>query len=155
MKTRILIFLFLVVLLLSCDNKKKIDEEKPIINLAKEGSFPVGCDTFEKGKNYNIVLFFEDNFELGSYSIEIHHNFDHHTHTTETIDCELGSKKKPVNPWKFIKSYDIPASKKEFLTKNSLKVPTDIDAGDYHFVIQLTDKEGWSTLKGLSVKVVD
>lgn len=28
-----------------------------------------------------------------------------------------------------------------------------IDAGDYHFMIRVTDKEGWQTMKGLSLKI--
>ena len=28
------------------------------------------------------------------------------------------------------------------------------DEGDYHFFISLTDKEGWSAQKGLSVKML-
>jgi hypothetical protein len=28
------------------------------------------------------------------------------------------------------------------------------DEGDYHFQIRLTDKEGWSTMKGLNVKLL-
>lgn len=29
-----------------------------------------------------------DDTELGNYNIEIHSNFDHHTHGTSAVDCE-------------------------------------------------------------------
>nr|WP_244939634.1 DUF4625 domain-containing protein [Arcticibacter tournemirensis] len=32
-------------------------------------------------------------------------------------------------------------------------MPADADPGDYHFMIKLTDKEGWQTIKGLSIKL--
>ena len=34
-----------------------------------------------------------------------------------------------------------------------IKVPENVDSGDYHFMILLTDEEGWQTIKGLSIKI--
>ena len=51
---------------------------------------------------------FTDNAELGSYSINIHNNFDHHSHSTEVEECNMDPVKEPVNPYVFIQDYDIP-----------------------------------------------
>lgn len=81
--------------------------------------------------------------ELGNFNIEIHINFDHHTHSTSATECTLGPKKSPINPWVFNQSQKIPAGKKSFETKLDITIPEEIDTGDYHFMIRLTDKAGW------------
>jgi hypothetical protein len=64
-----------------------------------------------------------------------------------------------VNPWLFIENFDIPAGLNEFETNQSISIPASndkglYDEGDYHFFISLTDKEGWSAQKGLSIKIL-
>ena len=88
-----------------------------------------------------------------------HNNFDHHSHSTEVSACELWPVKIPVNPFVFIDDFDIPAGSTEFKTSQIISIPTsngngEFDEGDYHFFISLTDKEGWSTQKGLSIKII-
>ena len=34
-----------------------------------------------------------------------------------------------------------------------IPIPEDIDEGDYHFMIRLTDRAGWQQLKSVSIKV--
>jgi hypothetical protein len=156
-------FTFLLLMLLfgvlSCDDGNDIDTEKPSINNDFTGSFPVNCDTLYFGEEFTIKLLLKDNVELGSYSIEIHNNFDHHSHSTEVTVCELWPKKVPVNPFVFIDDYKIPAGSIEFKTSQVISIPTvngkgAFDEGDYHFFISLTDREGWSTQKGLSIKML-
>jgi hypothetical protein len=38
---------------------------------------------------------------------------------------------------------------------NEFAVPAGVDDGDYHFMIRLTDEEGWQSIKGISVKLVN
>lgn len=97
---------------------------------------------------------FTDNTALGSYSLDIHHNFDHHTHSTEVNNCTADPIKKPVNPLLYINSVTIPDGQKSYEAVQEITIPTDIDPGDYHFMIRLTDKEGWQTIKGLSIKIL-
>jgi hypothetical protein len=102
---------------------------------------------------------FTDNAELGSYSIDIHNNFDHHSHSTEVTECSLDPIKDPVNPFLFIEDYNIPAGQSDYQTNMSISIPSSngngvYDEGDYHFFISLTDKEGWSAQKGLSIKML-
>jgi hypothetical protein len=34
-------------------------------------------------------------------------------------------------------------------------VPEDVDTGDYHFLIKVTDKEGWQAIRGLSIDIIE
>lgn len=94
-----------------------------------------------------------DNKELGSLSIDIHHNFDHHTHSTEVESCIMDPVKAPVKPLLLLKNFPITPGLTTLDTQEEIIIPADIDAGDYHFLIRLTDKEGWQTIKGLSIKI--
>lgn len=142
----------------SC-GKTEIDDQKPIIDLSLENSFPNNCDTLYLGENFNLSLLLKDNVELGSYSIDIHQNFDHHSHSTELTECQLDPVKTPINPFQFTQDFSIPAGQKEFLVNQNINIPLgnllgDFDTGDYHFFISLTDKSGWSVQKGLSIKIL-
>ena len=63
--------------------------------------------------------------------------------------------KDAVNPWILTLTYSIPENTKEFISEQQILVPTDIDTGDYHFMIQLTDAEGWATMKGINIKITE
>lgn len=144
---------------ISCEKGEEIDKEKPAIDLTIQGAFPVNCDTLYFGETFMLKVKFTDNVELGSYSIDIHHNFDHHSHSTEVTECSLDPIKDPVNPFAFIQDYAIPEGLKEHETNVLITLPSEnanglYDEGDYHFFISLTDKEGWSEQKGLSIKML-
>ncbi|MCR5394483.1 MAG: DUF4625 domain-containing protein, partial [Bacteroidales bacterium] len=34
-----------------------------------------------------------------------------------------------------------------------LQIPEDVDPGDYHFMLRLTDRAGWQQLKAVSIKI--
>lgn len=154
--------LLIFALLTSCDKDNEIDKERPKIDLSAFDAFPVNCDTLYLGETFNLKMLFKDNAELGSYkaySIDIHNNFDHHSHSTEPTQCSFDTVKTPVNPLAFIMDYDIP----EGLTEYQADIPISLangdnngqfDEGDYHLYVSLTDKEGWSTQKGLSIKIL-
>jgi hypothetical protein len=38
--------------------------------------------------------------------------------------------------------FSIPSGKTRFEADNEISVPEDIDTGDYHFMVRLTDKAG-------------
>lgn len=146
------------VLLNSCSENDEIDTEQPSIDISNQDAFPINCDTLYFGESFEFNALFSDNAELGSFSINIHNNFDHHSHSTEVTACSLGEVKSPVNPLVFIEDYDIPTGETQYQTKLSILIPSGdgndlYDEGDYHFFISLTDKEGWSTQKGLSIKM--
>jgi len=155
----ITIIMSLIFAFNSCEKDDDIDNQKPEIDLSIQDAFPVSCDTLYFGETFILKVKFTDNVQLGSYSIDIHNNFDHHSHSTELTECNLDPIKEPVNPFTLIQDYDIPAGQQEYETNLSITIPSSnsngsFDEGDYHFFISLTDKSGWSAQKGLSIKIL-
>lgn len=152
---KVSLFVSTLLLMFACqkDDGPVIDTEYPVIDISAAAAFPKQCSNIERGQKVVFKARFSDNVELGSFSLDIHHNFDHHSHSTEVQDCDLDAVKTPVDPYLFIKNYDIPAGQKTYEAMAELTVPAGADPGDYHFLIRLTDKEGWQSLKGLSIKI--
>lgn len=154
-KIKLLFSILILASITSCSSDTaEIDTEYPVINISAADAFPVQCSTIERGQTITFKAVFNDNVALGSYSLDIHHNFDHHTHSTEVESCEMDAVKKPVKPMLYINNYTIPDGVKNYEATAQITVPADVDPGDYHFMIRLTDKEGWQTLKGLSIKIL-
>ena len=147
-----------VVFLGACskdDNTSEIDTEYPVIDISESTHFPKQCSTVKRGETFTFRARFSDNVELGSSSIDIHHNFDHHTHSTEIQECVMDPIKAPVNPFQKIQNYTIPKGQRSYEIEQDISIPADVDLGDYHFMIRLTDQEGWQTIIGLSIKIVE
>lgn len=149
---------FLSVFLFSCV-QEETDKTKPVMDLTYPGMFPENCDTLYFGDTFTFRALFTDNAELGSYSIEIHENFDHHSHSTETSECAMFPEKEPVNPFVYIMDYPIPSASAIYEANDEILIPSgnqsgDFDEGDYHFYISVTDREGWSEKKGYSIKII-
>lgn len=158
MKKLKLLYLLIPVLTISAcssDDSNPVDSTKPVIDTSVSGAFPTSCSTVKRGGTINFKALFSDNQQLGSYSINIHNNFDHHSHDTEVDACNFDAIKTPVNPWAATMTYTIPENLKEFTAQQQIAVPTDIDTGDYHFMIQLTDAQGWATMRGISIKILE
>jgi hypothetical protein len=160
MKNQKVVFIFLIFFMLfnACEKKEDIDTEKPIIDTEYADAFPSYCDTVYFGESFNLKAYFTDNVELGAYSIDIHNNFDHHSHGHNIDECDLAPIKQPVNPLIFLKNYEIPVGLNTYEVNVPISIPSGnstglFDEGDYHFQIFLTDKEGWSTPLGLSIKM--
>lgn len=149
-----LFFLVLSAFFTACSSDNDaVDKEYPVI-VSNADAFPIQCSQVTRGQKFTFRASFSDNAALGSYSLDIHHNFDHHTHSTEVSDCETDPIKKPVKPMLYINSVTIPDGLKNYEAVQEITIPEDVDPGDYHFMIRLTDKEGWQTLKGLSIKIL-
>lgn len=161
MKIYWIIFCSLLMLttLVACEKQGEIDKVKPVIDVSIPEAFPVSCDTLYFGEPFDLRLLFTDNKELGSYSIDIHNNFNHHAHSTEVTTCTLDPVKEPVNPYVFIGDYSIPTGQTNYKSNQSILIPAGndkgaFDEGEYHFFIRLPDKEGWSAQKGFSIKML-
>ena len=63
--------------------------------------------------------------------------------------------KAPVRPWVYNKDFTIPEKSSRYDAQVNIPVPTEIDSGDYHFMIRVTDKSGWQELKAVSIKILD
>ena len=135
------------------------DDEVPVIDMSGEQAFPENCVTVYRGESFTFVATFTDNKELGSYSLEMHHNFDHHTHSTDGEHCEEEGEeeeeKTPVNPFLLMKNYPLPEGLQSYNASVSIDIPADSDPGMYHFKVRLTDAAGWSAFKGISLKIAD
>lgn len=156
MKKQLLYFcLTISVLAGACkkDNVQEIDTEYPVVDINTASSFPVQCSHVNRGEKFTFRARLNDNTVLGSVSLDIHHNFDHHAHSTEVESCGLDPVKTPLKPFLLIQSYPIPENLKTYDMQQEINVPADIDPGDYHFMIRLTDKAGWQTIKRLSIKI--
>ena len=149
-----LILVITSILLFACDDTQK-DDVLPIIDMSGDTAFPKNCVTVYRGESFTFNALFTDNVELGSYSIEMHNNFDHHTHSTSSTECEMEAVKKPVNPLLFIDEYDIPQGKTSYSASIEIEIPDDVDTGDYHFMVRLTDTSGWQTFEGISMKIAE
>lgn len=143
---------FLIFLTTGCE-KDDIDQTPPTID-SGYASFPVQCSEIERGTQFVFKARFTDDKELGSFGLDIHHNFDHHNHSTEAGVCDFDPVKDPVKPFLFLKNYTIPDGLKSYEAVVTIDVPEDIDTGDYHLMIKVTDLAGWQTLKGLSIKII-
>jgi hypothetical protein len=152
----------LLISLFSCSDDDDVDDQKPVIDLSFDGAFPTNCDTLYFGETFYFKAFFSDNEELGSYSIDIHNNFDHHSHSTEAglVECSLDPVKTSENPFLYIEKFSFPEGNKgEHETSRPIKIPDEgekgaFEGGDYHFFISVTDKTGWTAQKGLSIKIL-
>lgn len=131
------------------------DMSKPVISDKGIVAMPTDCQVYHRGDIIPFHYVFTDDTELGNYNIEIHHNFDHHTHGTTATVCEMDEKKAPVNAWIFNNDYEIPTGQTTYNSRLDIRIPDDIDTGDYHFSIRVTDRAGWQEMKALSIKIVE
>lgn len=148
--------LLLAINACSSDSSEK-DLTPPQILSAGDYTSPLNCQEFTLGGYLPFNYVFTDNVELGSFNLEIHNNFDHHTHSTEEEDCgdehEHEHGQEPVNPWIFNKDYPIPAGSTAYEADFMIPIPEDIDTGEYHFMIRLTDAAGWQQLRSVSIHI--
>ncbi|WP_343563154.1 DUF4625 domain-containing protein [Sphingobacterium sp.] len=135
--------------------KENIDSEKPTIDISGATAFPKQCSQIKRGSTVTFRAQLSDNIALGSYSIDVHHNFDHHSHSTEVEECTLEPIKKPVKPFVLVKSVNIPGQPQQYDAQLQIDVPADVDPGNYHFMIRVTDQSGWSSQRGISVRIIE
>ena len=69
----------------ACSSDK--DTSLPEILPVGESTAPLNCQVYPCGGAIFFDYLFKDDKELGAYNIEIHNNFDHHTHSTEAGEC--------------------------------------------------------------------
>jgi hypothetical protein len=154
-KSALFLFVFaFFAVLTSCEDITK-DEDTPVIDMSMSDAFPKNCVMVYRGEAFNYKVKFTDNIELGSYSIEMHHNFDRHSHSTSITTCDFDPVKSAVKPFRFLREYSIPEKLTSYTATGSIEIPADIDKGDYHFMFRLTDASGWQTFVGISMKIAD
>lgn len=156
MKIKTPITLMLLCALCACgSNSKEQDKVPPEIIPIGDYASPRNCQVFQRGGMLPFAYAFGDNVELGSFNLEIHNNFDHHTHSTEAGECRQDPVKEPVHPWIFNKDYPIPANLDYYESEIDIPIPSDIDPGEYHFMIRVTDASGWQQLRSVSIRIAE
>ncbi len=127
MKTyRILIMLFAGVLALASCKKDEKDDEAPVIGVSE----PVNNFSVNTGSEIHFEATFTDNEDLAQYKIDIHNDFDGHTH----------GKTSEADPWETVIIQNI--SGKTHNATEHIDVPTDAAAGDYHMIVSCVDASG-------------
>lgn len=138
----------------SDDDEQQKDMLQPVISDTGIVADPIDCQVYHRGDVIPFHYLFTDDTELGAYNIEIHNNFDHHTHSTSSVECPVDVKKDPVKPWVFNQDYTIPAGQRSYDARHDIQIPADIDTGDYHFMVRLTDHAGWQQLHAVAIKII-
>ncbi len=137
MKKKLLLFpVFLLLFGIACDDEEVApDTEAPAI----EVSDPVADETFPAGSNIPFNAVFTDDRALGTYSIDIHNNFDEHAHGRKMDDPALVR-------FTYKKNFSLPAEKVHVADLQSeILIPETAVAGPYHFIVQAIDAEGNAT----------
>ncbi|UNZ00043.1 DUF4625 domain-containing protein [Zhouia spongiae] len=159
MKTypKLLLMLLSTISLLACSSSddNEVDKDKPTISVNYAGGFPRSCEILERGQTYTFKAQVADNVALASYSLDIHHNFDHHTHDDQGAQCNLEAIKQAVNPMIFMKNYTIEGGGTSYEINIDLTIPEDIDTGDYHCQYSVTDQTGWQSRTSIDIKIID
>lgn len=158
MKRIVLVTLVITSLFLnscSSDSDTIKDEEKPTISINYSGGFPQACESLQRGETYTFKAMITDNEALASYSLDLHHNFDHHTHDDQGATCSLEPTKEAVNPLIYMESFSLNDRPKEYEIEIEITIPEDIDTGDYHSSFSVTDETGWQSRTSADIKIVE
>jgi hypothetical protein len=104
---------------------------------------PEAGRNFQAGGYVQFEGTFRDDLELGSYSIDIHDNFDGHTHGRIAGPSDDPSLIK----WSSKNNYSIPEGLIIYNAQHNddIEIPANAMAGPYHFIVQAVDKAGNAT----------
>ncbi|CAM1371961.1 DUF4625 domain-containing protein [Tenacibaculum xiamenense] len=153
MKKLGLLLLITIITTACSSNDEEPDTTKPTITVQYQGGFPQSCDVLEKGNEYILKLKVADNISVEKYAVDIHHNFDHHTHDDQGAQCELDPIKTPINAFLYRESFTISNSPKEYEINQKINIPNDVDSGDYHCSISVIDGTGWQSRTSIDIKI--
>ena len=148
----------------SCNQQKDLTPPE----ISDEGFLPADCDIYYLGDTILVHFVCSDNVELGNYNIEIHNNFDHHTHGTSSVDCDEEGEEHGHDhehgdedhdhehedvegAWVYNQDYAIARGLTCDTVDLQIIVPMDVLEGDYHFMLRLTDRAGWQSIKSVPI----
>lgn len=148
-KSIFFLFTLIVIAAISCKKDTPVHPgdglypEKPIIEILSVSPGTITAEIcgqqdervieLSTGQSLELRFNIKARAGLSQYKIDIHSNFDCHSH-------RLGESAATV-PWKVL---DIVAlSGQEITETQTLKVPENATAGNYHFMMQALDNEGY------------
>ncbi len=119
----------------SCGDDDDVDTIAPVIELDE----PEDGDELLIGAGIHFECDFKDDVRLGSYMIEIHSNFDGHSHKVKSRAGE--------EPFFFKKSYnDISGLRNAHVHHHDVVIPENAQEGNYHLVVYCADAAGNQSL---------
>jgi hypothetical protein len=132
MKTiTIILIVGFVSTLFSC---KKADNEAPAISNVKVNNSTNTID-FHPGESFILTGLLTDNQELSQLKIDIHHDFDGHSHKSSTI--------------RFSKIIITDISGESYSVEETIEITENSSSGFYHGTITAVDKAGNQSLNEL------
>ena len=135
-----LIALFTLTFFASCsnDDDEILDSEKPEITI----NDPVENEVFQVGGELHFDIDLSDNDALASYKVDIHNNFDGHTHSG-VLNNTVGTKQaSTISPWAYNQSFQIEGTPKTYHAHEHIEIPDNIAEGPYHLGITVIDVSG-------------
>ena len=111
------------------------DTTKPVIELLapeEHGMLLIGD---EEGVHFEMKL--SDNDLVKSYKIDIHNNFDGHSHHTHA----LRHGDDQTKPFTFNKEYSV-NQRNATIHHHDIKIPADATPGEYHLLVYCVDRSG-------------
>lgn len=135
MKTTILktfaLLLFTSLLATACSNDSDGDTTPPVINLIAPAEGATLKISDSHGVHFDMEV--SDNEGLASYKVEIHNNFDGHTHTRA---------EGKTTPFAFNKSWDLEGAKNKKVHHHEIVIPENTTPGKYHLMVFCSDTSG-------------
>lgn len=124
------------------------DTEPPALDVVA----PAPCEVILFGEKLQLKATFTDNEAVKSYKLNVHHNFDHHTHGDHQEVCGLDEIKIASNPYLNNWTVSLP-NLPSISIDTTFDLPAGYEGGDYHVLLYLTDINGNQSWTGISVKM--
>jgi hypothetical protein len=125
--------------------KEDNDTTKPLINLIEPEDGAILHIGDENGVHFEAE--FSDNEALSSYKVDIHPNFNNHSHAITKSDAETVD-------FVFEKSWTTIAGKKSApVHHHEIKIPENATPGDYHLMVYCTDAAGNESYIAVNVEL--
>ncbi|ASB47775.1 DUF4625 domain-containing protein [Alkalitalea saponilacus] len=154
MKRLIFVSLISILFVSACVKDSDTEAEAPKVEIL----LPFPCDTIYYGEDFIFRLKLTDKNELGNLSMDIHNNFNHHSHG-DNITCQMDDRKEAIHPFSKAWIHSLP-NQREYTFEKVLNFPVKNqddkvhDHGDYHFHIYVTNEDGYQVFTTLDVKIL-
>ncbi|TQI70542.1 uncharacterized protein DUF4625 [Gramella sp. Hel_I_59] len=128
---KILAVLLTVTAFTACsDDDDALDSQKPTIVMSE----PEDGEAFEIGGELHFDIDLTDNDGLASYKVDIHNNFDGHTHSVVKQETE--------EPWSYQQTFQIDGNPTSFEAHEHIAILEGIAEGEYHLGVIVVDAAG-------------
>jgi hypothetical protein len=125
----------LILFFSSCDrNDPSSDTEPPVIHLIE----PEEGDVLKIGADIHFDLELSDNVMLNRYRVEIHNNFDGHSHASSP----LKATGEATVDFVFDRSWDVSGQRNADIHHHEILIPANATPGNYHLMVFCTDVAG-------------